>query len=199
MNSKAFVNLGFGRNELVFKTDNCTLRLVVYRAARSDLLENGVSFSDLKRVRVLYVICHDDPSNGAFQSNNLLHNNLADAIERISLNIKLLQTFISEVMYKHFRTRKTFALDADLDATSCQSGRGICETYYTKLSLARALQMTSAEIFLYLAEEIKQNQDFFDRRNCKYVAILSFTRYIPSLHSSDMFSKTKAYCAMGKW
>lgn len=70
-----------------------------------------------------------------------------------------------------------------------------CETFYTKLELVKALNMSQSELFISLSEEIRQNEDFDP--NCKYLAILSFTRYEANKQENDMFLNTKGYCALG--
>ncbi len=142
----------------------------------------------------MYVICHDDPTNGEFQSDNSHSNKLENALRKVSLNVELLQTFISETMNKHFQRRKTFVLKTDL----INEQDVICEPYYTRMSVKQALSSTSSEIFLHLAEEIKKSSEIFDP-NCKYIAVLSFTRYVYNSNQieRDMFANTKGYCAMG--
>ncbi len=54
--------------------------------------------STFRFVRVLYVVCADDRTNGEYQSSNINKNKLDDALNLISLNIELLQTFISEIL-----------------------------------------------------------------------------------------------------
>lgn len=76
----------------------------------------------------------------------------------------------------------------------------ICETFYTNLRINKALEMSQSELFISLAEEIEQS-DVFDP-NCKYLVILSFTRYERSSNTNnteaDIYSSTRGYCALGK-
>jgi hypothetical protein len=147
------------------------------------------------------VISHDDPTNGEFQSDNSQSNKLDNALRKVSLNVELLQAFISEITNKNFQTRKTFVLKTDLFTNNEKEAEEefICEPYYTQMSLEHALSATPSEIFLHLAEEIKQNAAVFDS-NFKYIAVLSSTRYVanPGTKDRDMFTNTKGYCAMGK-
>lgn len=142
------------------------------------------------------MVCSDDVTNGEFQSDNLKENKQINALDRISLNVELLQTFLSEEIYKNFQTRKTFQLRTDSIEFKNEN---TCEVFYTKLNLDTALKMSSNELFLYLANEIKDDKELFNP-NFKYIAVLSFTRFIPDSngpYSNDMFSKTKGFCALG--
>lgn len=185
---KAFVRLYYGKNEIKLKTDVCTIELTLFRETRD------LSYKNSKTVRVLYVICEDDNTNGSFQSDNIEYNKLENAINRISLNIELLQSFIAEQVYKEFQIRRTFLLRTDLTFDS--TNEHVCEVFKTKLSLNKALSMSSNELYLYLAEEIKSNKEFFNP-NCKYLALLSFTRY-EYRQDFDIFQNTKGFCALGK-
>lgn len=139
--------------------------------------------SNHKKIRVLYVICSDD--TGEFQSNNIEKNKTQNALDRINLNIRLLQTFISEQIYKEFKIRKTFSLSCDIT----EDQRVICEILRSNLKLSEALLMSSDQIFLHLLNEIKRLDDE------KCIAILSFTTYTPG-PDVDIFKNTKGYCAL---
>jgi hypothetical protein len=92
-------------------------------------------------------------TNGEFQSPNLNENKLNNALKRISLGVELLQTFLSENIFKTFNERKTFMLRTDLS----DEHKNVCETFYsTKISMAKALNMSQSELFITLAEEIKE-------------------------------------------
>ena len=213
---KAFVRLGYGRNEITLKTDNCSLKIVLYRylinpVFRPITCEKSLSRNEAeplqlnnKVVRVLYVICKNDPTIGEFQSTDTVPNKILNALKRISLNVELLQTFISEMIFKVFKTRKTFALKKDF----LVNGHGeslVCEPFYTSLDLEKALQMSQDELFVEIAKEIRQDKLLYDQ-NAKYLAILSFTRYKPiadsldtntSSGSNDIFKDVHGYCALG--
>ncbi len=140
-----------------------------------------------RQIRVLYIVCNDD--NGDFQSPDTSNNCSNSALKRISLNVKLLQTFMCETLYKKFGVHKTFKFHKNDD---------ICELYKSNLNLKQALNMKSKDIFLYLAQEIASRADLYNP-NHKYLAILSFTRYEPSVKKSsdDFFISTKGFCALG--
>lgn len=176
--SKAFVNLITGKNEICLKTENSSLNMTIFHKVPSETS---------KRFRVLYVVCEDD--NGEFQSPPNFDNSAASALKRISLASRLLQTFIAENIYKKFGIRKTISFKNETE--------GVCELYKTKLTLEKALNMRQNELFLHLANEIMANKYFFDE-NCKYVAVLSFTRFVPAApNSNDIFENTKGFCALG--
>ena len=171
----------YGKNNIQFKTENCTLEFTLFY---QEAVESSHS------VRVLYVICSDD--EGEFQSPDLSNNNCSSALKRISFNVKLLQTFISEILYKKFGVHKTF----NFFKNNCDE---VCEYYKCGLNLRQALNMKSKDLFLFLANEIVSRNDVFDR-NCKYLAILSFTRFEPPRtddNSNDIFENTKGFCALG--
>lgn len=185
------MKLDHGKNELEIKSDDCQIKIVVYRLSH----EPNILTSNLpKTVRVFYVICKDDTTNGDFQSGNPNENKLNNARKRIDVGIKLLQTFLSEIIYRRFGHRKTFMLSNDVTKVDDEN---VCETFYSNLTTQRALEMTSNELFIHLAEEFKEN--CYDV-NVKYIAILSFTRYnAGNLHKGkDIFENTKGYCALGK-
>lgn len=96
-------------------------------------------------------------------------------------------------MLKNFNVRKTFSLKSDLSMENAS----VCETFYTNLELERALSMSQSELFISLTEEIRQSQ-IYDL-NCKYLVVLSFTRYEPNNKIDDMFLNTKGYCALGNY
>jgi len=117
-------------------------------------------------------------------------------LKRISLGVELLQTFISEAIYKTYHVRKTFTLQLDLpnqDNTSYA-----CESFWSRLELKNALNMTASQLFISLAEELKESKQYDS--DCKYLLMLSFTRYEPELIANEkhFYSSTKGYCALGK-
>ena len=139
------------------------------------------------------MICDDDISEGEFQSDDPTQNKQVNAVNRLSLAVELLQTFINEIIFKYLLKRKTFCLNTDLKNSS---NKNVCEIYRTKLRLKNALKMSENDLFVYIANEIKSNQSIYDP-NCKYIAILSFTRYQLSGANKDMYENTKGYCALG--
>ncbi len=72
----------------------------------------------------------------------------------------------------------------------------VCEIFYSDLGIKKAQAMSSNQLFVELAKEI--NKKIF-RSNEKYIAILSFTRYMPqsNVGTDDIFKLTKGYCALG--
>ena len=176
---KVFVNLVEGENLISFKTENSSLEIKLFY--RREPLEYE------HHIRVLYVVCNDD--NGDFQAPSDSNNSCDSALKRISLNVKLLQSLMSEILFKKFGVHKTFQfIKKDL----------VCELFKSNLNLDQALNMESRDLFLYLAKEIASNSDLF-AKDCKYVAVLSFTRYDPSLktNSNDIFENLKGFCALG--
>ncbi|RNA07930.1 zinc metallo ase [Brachionus plicatilis] len=173
---KVFVHLIFGRNEITLKTNETQLKIILFRRlVKSERI-----------VRVLYIVCQDDCSNGQFQSNDN-NNDQKNALNRIHLNVRLLQTFLSEAILKQFKIRKTFFLKCDADLEEICS----CEIFRTKLKISEALSISSNEIFTYLLNEINKNFNSDE----KFIAILSFTRYFPE-KIGTIFQKTKGYCAL---
>ncbi|CAF0794138.1 unnamed protein product [Brachionus calyciflorus] len=175
---KLFVKLYPGRNEIKLKTFQSEVILILFRHLKP---------LNSKHVRIFYVVCNDDPNCGEFQSLDSSRNKIQNALKRIDLNIRLLQTFMSEEIFKKYKTRKTFTLKCDLN--ECDEN---VEIFRSNLKLMKALEMSSDEIFLYLLDEIKKRNS---NRECKYIAILSFTRYIPG-QNEDIFKDTKGYCAL---
>lgn len=97
-------------------------------------------------------------------------------------------------MYRKFQIRKTFMLNSDLNETDVVNENS-CEVFYTNIKYKDTMDMSPQELFIALAEEIKKKD--FDP-SCKYLAVLSFTRYYQNEdHVRDIFKSTKAYCALG--
>lgn len=196
---KGFVKLEYGKNEINLKTTNCAINIILFRLAfnPSIRLGNKIEQHDEPNiVRVLYVVCKDDVTNGEFQSDDSINNKLENAKNRIDLGIKLIQTYISENFYKKFHTRKSFMLKNDINEVKDEN---VCEIFMTDLSIKEAQAMSSDQLFVTLAKEIKNK---LYRQNVKYVALLSFTRYMPQTGTinEDIFKLTKGYCALGaKW
>lgn len=179
---KAFVRLKFGKNTIKLKTSDCSLDLTLYRIAPGN-------YSNVKHVRVLYVKCHDEPDLNDHDKLNM---------RRVSLNVKLLQTFIGEQIYKKYHHRKTVLFRHDLDGNP--SDQLACEPYIANLKLNEALYMKPNEIFLHLARELQNSASF--NENCKYLAVLSFTRYKQNASQDEINSNANrlGYCAIGaKW
>ncbi len=184
----------FGKNEIQLETENCTLNFILfYHDYRIDHVALKLEMTKSKLFRVFYVICDDDMSNGEFQSPKHLINDCNSALKRISLAVRLLQTYLSECTYKRFGTRKTIRFANDFSEETPH----VCEVYRTKLKLNEAHKMKENELFIYLANEIKSRADF--NLNHKYLLLMSFTRYDSKLFASgaDIFESTKGFCALG--
>lgn len=85
--------MNFGKNELIIKSDNCEIIIILYRLPNKISNENSGS----KKVRILYVVSKDDPTHGEFQSDNLKDNKLENALKRIDLG-KLTVYLIYEIL-----------------------------------------------------------------------------------------------------
>ncbi len=188
----------YGKNLIILHTDTCSINLILYRhftiiPVEIENLNTKNSISRL--IRVLYVVCNDDKTNGEFQSPNIIKNKLNNALNIISFNIELLQTFISEMIFKQYKTRKTFKLRTDFKKESSSDNVLPCEIFRTKLNHDEALTMNSSELFVHLAKEIQENDQY--NKNCKYIALLSFTQYEYNKFNDDIFKSVKGYCALG--
>ena len=85
---KGFVKLEYGKNEINLKTTNCAINIILFRLAfnPSIRLGNKIEQHDEPNiVRVLYVVCKDDITNGEFQSDDSINNKLENAKNRIDL------------------------------------------------------------------------------------------------------------------
>ena len=91
---KVFVKLKFGKNELVIKSNNCEITVILYRLRYGIGNESSI----VKKVRVLYVVSKDDPSNGEFQSDDHKENKLENALKRIDLGKLLTELLITRVL-----------------------------------------------------------------------------------------------------
>ena len=195
---KIFIKLKYGKNLIKLITDNCSINLVLYRHITTIpvQIENlNSKNSTIKFVRILYVICKDDNTDGEFKSSNLGENKYKNALNLISFNIELLQTFLSEIIYKQYKTRKTFKLRTDFKNETFDENLLPCEIYRTNLNREEALSMNSNQLFIHLAKEIQNNDQLYDK-NCKYIALLSFTQYNYTFNK-ELFKNVKGYCALG--
>lgn len=190
---KIFVKLIIGKNEIILKNDQFTLKIILYYYPNE---------TQINALRVLYVVCEDDDGCiPLLDSNDKISSHIA--IEKINLGLKLIQTFLSEMILRQFGTRKTFKFYNETINCSNkdQDDLMICEYYKTKLKLKDALNMNQSELFIHLANEISNNLNIY-LSNCKYVAVLSFTRYeIENNHETtidnDIYLNTKGFCALG--
>lgn len=73
--------MNYGKNELIIKSDNCEITIILYRLPNKISNKNSGS----KKVRILYVVSKDDPTHGEFQSDNQKENKLENALKRIDL------------------------------------------------------------------------------------------------------------------
>ena len=205
--NKAFVHLVHGRNDLVLRTSTCTLNVTVFRTG---LLSENKERN--KIVRVLYITCAD--------SSEITPDTSAEQrLQCLSLNIQLLQAFLSETMVRaRGIARKTFSLLSDYEgATGISTSLFYsiqlelvrdslylfvvvvvgtdccCELYQSQMSTSEALALSQRELFLRLANEIRKHHEVFNE-NHKYVAILSFTRYARRPDGSSLLS---GQCAIG--
>jgi hypothetical protein len=117
---------------------------------------------------------------------------LERGLNRLDLNIKLIQTFIGEQLYKSRQhgTRKTFSfLQSTLKSKSL--------VFKLELTMKQVFEMQPNEIYLHLANEIKK--DVIYDVNSKYLAFLSFTNYKENASPSEIKNGENkvGYCALG--
>lgn len=133
-------------------------------------------------VRVLLIVLADQSSD--HESDNTL-------LTKVSLAAKLMQCFIAEEVRAKFGSRKTFRFEFD--------AKNVCRLFRSKFCQKDFLGLSDEDIYWKFAKEIIQSHD--KRGTAKYLAILSCTKYSPSLHPSearedsweDILSRTKFY------
>ena len=147
-------------------------------------------------VRPVYIKCQNDP-HGDFQGADDEDCSAESACRRIALGARLIQTLTAEKLAEHGFGRKTFMLENDLDESASP-----CHVFTSSLSVARAREMTGAELWMKFASELMSSERFTRKNSCKWFCFMSFTRYesrdgvIPKSHM-DVLSQTKGYAALG--
>jgi hypothetical protein len=78
--------LNHGKNQINIRSSTCQVKLIVYRLSHAIIKSFRVDSLEKRSLRVLYVVCKDDPLNGEFESDSLNGNNkLENAVKRVDL------------------------------------------------------------------------------------------------------------------
>ena len=184
---KALVQLQKGPNHLQFSfygtTKDFTLHYQVPKLTRF--------------VRPIYLIAEND--DGHFQGPPSEDCTPASALRRITLAVKMLQTFTAEKLHEHGLGRRTFVLESDL-----YEDRPPCCIFKSRIKVADAYKMSGNDMWLYFAKELMSSRLFAEKDACKWFAFLSFTRYkppqgyTPKSHS-EILKYTKGHTALGNY
>lgn len=108
----------------------------------------------------LYIIC--EGHDGKFQSPPNESNDVGNALRRITLGAKLLQSVVAEKLYEEKQGRKTFRLEDS------------CRVFRSSLNYLKARKMTQEELWTSLGREIV-NSDLGHER-IKFLSFLSCTK-----------------------
>lgn len=108
-------------------------------------------------------------------------------VNRLELNVKLLQTFMAEQMLKAFGSRKTFDLFNER-----------VEVFRSTMQLKQVERMQPHELFVNLADEIK-SRGYYEPVY-RFIAMLSFTSYRDDATSREIENGLNkvGYCALGE-
>jgi hypothetical protein len=134
----------------------------------------------------LYIIC--EGHDGKFQSPPNESNDVGNALRRITLGAKLLQSVVAEKLYEEKQGRKTFRLEDS------------CRVFHSSLNYLKARKMTQEELWTSLGREIV-NSDLGHER-IKFLSFLSCTKYCgenceDNFTHDDIVKLTQAHVALG--
>ena len=90
-------------------------------------------------VRVVYIKCAD--SDGSFDAPVGAPSDVESAVERLSFNAQLLQTFTAESLYQHGLGHRTFRIEED------DTGSPKVHVFTSKLMTCEALCMTGDQLY----------------------------------------------------
>ena len=184
---KAIVELKPGKNHVQIR----------YFEETTDILFDYKVPKITRFVRPIYLQCHDH--DGSFQAPVEEHSDIDSAKKRISLGVKLIQSFTSEKLHEQGLGRTTFTLECDLDPSATP-----CHIFKSRLTLAEAHTLTGTELWTYFAKELMSSSLFTAKEKCKWFSFMSFTRYIPPQDSvpkshSEVMRSTKGHTALGMY
>ncbi|KAG8196594.1 hypothetical protein JTE90_014155 [Oedothorax gibbosus] len=129
-----------------------------------------------------------------FQAPKGEDNSVESACKRLSLAVKMLQTFTSDKLKEHSLEGKTFRLEEE-------STEVVCHVFTSSLSLSEAHKLNKEELWSHFAVEL-MNSSLRSGNNNKFLAFVSFTRYnndsnkLP-LNHQQVLQMTKGEVALG--
>eukprot|EP00794_Sanderia_malayensis_P000446 gene446-1087_t len=159
---KMFAPLKEGKNQILLSS--CQAKEIF-----KELHINYQPNENKRYVKPVYIIC--EGSDGRFQAPADVDNSIESALQRISFNATLLQTFTAENLNLHGFGRKSFRLERN------QDGIVNVNTFISKLHVDKALEMTGDELYRYFKAELDKSE-LYDPL-CKFWAFMSFTSYRP--------------------
>lgn len=174
-NFKIIIDLQYGENTLTISYCCSSIKLSLnYEAHATDLV-----------VVPVYIICKAD--DGKFQAPHSENNSPENALKRIIIGCKLIQSLISEKLNELGFGRKTFQL-------------GDSVTFNSKLGAEDVYKMKQKALWYYFAHEIMTSD--IGSTNKKYLAFLSCTKYEGNGMSGtknyeELLTLTKGYVAYG--
>lgn len=164
---KLFTFLKHGRNDIVIFSDDEEFSLTV----------TYIKQEQTRYILPVYIICAE--SDGTFLSPNNVNNSVEEAVKKIQLNTRLMQTFIAESLWENGFERNTFYLPED------KAGQPTVKIFNSKLKLEDTKSMNPSDLYSYFSKEI--NSSFPEDPCCKYLCFMSCTRYFPP--SDETFDK----------
>ncbi|XP_042911348.1 uncharacterized protein, partial [Parasteatoda tepidariorum] len=179
---KALIPLKLGKNEIELRYKN-SIKLFSL---------NYKPLINKRFIRLVYIKCKDDP--GLFQSPVEEDNSIDSACKRISLAGRMLQTFTLDKLREHNLKGKSFRLEEINEDIKCH-------VFTSSLSLKEAYCLNEQELWSHFAVEL-MNSSLRIGNRCKFLAFLSFTRYInnsndiPKNHQ-EVLNLTKGQVALG--
>lgn len=156
---KVFVFLGEGENE------------VVLTVGASKVLINAsyVKKQNCRYVLPIYIICKN--SDGSFMAPPNVPNSVKDAITKIQLNARLIQTYFAESLYDQGFKRKTFNYHED------EEKRPLVKIVNSDIDIEQIKEMTRDDLYDSFRKELKKLLP--DDPCRKLLVFMSCTRYNP--------------------
>ncbi|XP_065663758.1 uncharacterized protein LOC100199415 [Hydra vulgaris] len=172
---KVYAELAVGLNEVHLTNEDCvplTIKVIYLKS------ENP------RKVLPVYIVCKN--SDGSFISpDKTRENNVDEALKKIQLNVRLMQTFFAESMYEHGFSRKTFEI------YETNEGVVFVDILYSDLDINEAQTMSPDSLYSYFIEEITRK---INKPNTKYLCFMSCTRYkAPNEENNFTIGKIMSY------
>ncbi|CAN7984856.1 unnamed protein product, partial [Ixodes hexagonus] len=183
---KMFVSLVPGINIIHFSHGDISQDLVLRYE------QPPLSFG--KYVRLVYVVCQDDPDKGCFQGPPEEDCSIESALKRIALGARILQAVFAETLSAAGFESKSFRLEHRSSLNT-----PVVHIFRTKLVAAEACSMTAEDLWTHLAMEL-MDSDLRDSGNCKFLAFVSWTRYrtdVEPTSQSEVLSHTSGHVMIG--
>lgn len=117
----------------------------------------------------IYIICKG--SDGSFMAPDGVSNTVEDAIVKIRLNARLMQTYFAESLHEHGFERKTFYYAEDAET------RPLVKILNCDIGLEEAMKLSRYDLYSTFRKEIAKSLGEDEKR--KLLVFMSCTQYAP--------------------